>query len=339
MKFSSSGFVKGAAITVLVGVLLISFIFRSGMFASGPADDPASLAKAATDALEAVRRRQPGERRPASYDAVLAPLDKLLAKARDTLGGTAYDPVADFETVRSLVNPVIDIASQADRQARGETGPLTKEYRFNDQKGEACQYLATAIWERLNARRFASTNPLAEPQPFPSHEIDDLMRILSAGIEAAPQNRDLWYIRGVVNRAEGMFAPAARDLERAISLDGEYAAAWNTLGLVRISLKEFDRAEEALERAKILALEYAERINAPPGEEYVSIIYNLGSFHENLAIHYSRENRLSPTVETRRLLERHAEAAKRYIEDFLALVPSDSGDAKSARSRLNALPL
>lgn len=339
MRFSSSGFVKGGVIALLVGLLaLVGMRFFGFMGESESRDDPVVLARAAAEALEAVKNRKPGERRPASYDSVLAPLDKLLAQAKAVLESDEYNPVGDFEKVRAAANPVIDLATRADAQAKTETGPLTKDYRFNDQKAEACQYLAVAMWERIQARQPASTRPLESAPPLPFHELEDIRRVIALGLDVQPGNRDLWYISGVVNRAEGLFGPAARDLERAIAIDSEYAAAWNTLGLVRISLKEFELAEDALERAKNLAADQARRFNAPLGAEYASTIYNLAAFHDNLAAFYNRENRISPTVESRRLLSRHVDAARTYLEEFLRLEPPNTPDAREAQDKLNALP-
>lgn len=339
MHFTSSGFAKGALISVLVVAVAFGLLKSLGYTGSGrDPDDPAVLAQEARGNLEKVRQRKPSDRRPASYDSVMTPLDKLLRQARDQIESDTYDPVADFEKIRSFTVPVIDIAAEAAVQAQKETGPLAKEFRFNDQKGEASQYLANAMWERINARLPRQSTAMDEPPAYPAGEMAELRRVLDAGIEAAQDNRSLFYIRAVVSRAEGLFAAAARDLERAVAIDPGFSAAWNVLGLVRISLKEFDQAEEALERARQLALEEARRFNGEPGAEYTSIIYNLASFHENLAAYYNRENRVHPTVESRRLLDKHTAEARKYLEEFLAREPSGSPDARAAVSRLNALP-
>lgn len=340
MRFSSLGFIKALVITVFVGLIVAAVLNSFGYIdlRREPESEPEKLIREATANLEAVRQRKPGERRPASYDSVMAPLDKLLQQTQKLIQGDTFNPVADFEKVRALTLPVIDIATQADRQARSETGLLAKEYRFNAQRGEASQYLATVMWERINLRLPQQTGYFNEGASYPPTEMNELRKVLDAGIEAAPQNGDLHYIRGVVNRAEGLFAPAARDLERAVDIDHENVGAWNTLGLVRISLKDFDKAEDALERARALALDRAERFKLDSGEEYTAIIYNLGTFHESLAAHYSRENRVSPTVESQRLLTKHSAEARRYLQEFLSREPSDSQDAKTARAKQQALP-
>lgn len=339
MRFTSAGFAKGALLSVFVVVLAYGGLRAFGR-AGTPraAGDPAELAKEALDNLDKVRQRQPGDRRPASYDSVMAPLDKMLAQAKALLESGSYDPAGDFDKIRLLTVPVIDVAAQASAQARTETGPLAKEYRFNDQKGEACQYLANAMWERINARLSRQTGPMGEQTQYPVGDMNELKRVLDVGIDATKDNRALYYIRGVVYRAEGLFAASARDLARAVAIDPEYAAAWNVLGLVRISLKEFEKAEEALERAKALTLAEAKNFNQEPGPEYVSIIYNLASFHDNLASFYNRDNRVTPTVEAQRLLTRHAGEARKYYEEFLLREPADSADARAAMARLNALP-
>ncbi len=340
MSFSSYGLVKGLVISLFVCFIAYLGLRSFGVIGAAAKDmaDPAVLAETAREALDAVKRRKSTDRRPASYDSIMTPLDQLLRQMRDLLRSDGYNPDRDFPKIRAMASSVIGIATQADRQSRTETGPLAKTYRFNDQKGEACQYLANAMWERINAAGPRRAGQLDQSPQYNQADMDELRKVLDEGIEAAPENRDLRYIRGVVNRAEGLFAPAARDLERAISIDPDYAAAWNTLGLVRISLKEFDPAEAALERAKALALENAKLRNSPPGTEYTAILYNLAMFHEGLASYYNRENRISPSVESRRLLVKHAADARKYLEEFLQREPSDSADARDARARLGALP-
>lgn len=340
MRFSSSGLIKGAVIALFVGILAYGGLRALGHNLVRPSvDDPVQLAREAAENLEKVRKRQPGERRPASYDSVMAPLDKLLRQTKDLIESPEFDPLRDFDKVRSYTSPVIDIATQAAAQARTETGPLVKEYRFNDQKGEACQYLANAMWERMLARMPRETNGFADESPsFPVGDMNELKRVLETGLAATQENRALFYIRGVVYRAEGLFPQAARDLERAVTIDPEFAAAWNVLGLVRISLKEFPMAEEALERAKALTLDEAKRLNAEPGAEYISVIYNLATFHDNLAAYYTRENRINPTMESQRLSARHATEARKYYGEFLAREPAGSPDAKTALTRMNSLP-
>lgn len=335
MRFSGFGLIKGIVIS-----LVICLAIYGGMRAFGyvDVDDPAALSRQAYEALDAVRKRQPSDRRPASYDDILRTLDQMLHIARGIVEGENFNPNTDYEKLRSYAVPVIEIAGLADAQARTETGFLTKEYRFNDQRGEAIQYLASAMWERINARRPIARSPLDTAPPLPAGEMNELRRLLDSGLEVAPQNRELWYIRGVINRAEGLFAPAARDLERAVEIDSNYATAWNTLGLVRISLREFDEAERALERAKVLALDEAARMNTLSGAEYVSIIYNLAMFHEGLASFYIRENRVSPTGETQRFMTRHVIEARKYLQEFISLEPSGSPDAAAALIKLNALP-
>ncbi len=338
MRFSLAGLVKGLILSALVCAVVFIGMRYFGALGQNAGDDPASLSRQAMQALEAVRTRQPGERRPPSYDMVLAPLDKLLRQARDTLQSANYNPATDFDAIYRLTAPVIDVAGLADAQAKLETGYLTKEYRFNDQKGEASFYMASALWERINALQPRNLGHLDEPIPLPAADMNRLRQILDAGIAAAPDNRDLYYLRGVVNRAEGLYAPAGRDLERAVELDPAYSAAWNTLGLVRIALREFDRAEEALERARVLSLEEARQSNTEPGAEYAAILYNLASFHEGLAAFYIRENRVNPTVEARRLMNRHVNEARKYLQEFIQREPADSPDAREAQGKLNALP-
>ncbi len=338
MRFTTTRFLAAIAVSIFLGFVAVALLRALGVLPSSDPGDPAVLAQQAEAALDAVRNRQPGERRPASYDAVLAPLDALLVQTKTLLESETYNPAADYEKIRALALPVIGVATRADAQARAETGYLTKEYRFNDQKGEASQYLANALWERILRTLPKEANPFGESPRYPPGEMRELRRILDEGIAAAPDNAKLLSIRGVVNRAEGQFGPAARDLEAAVAVDAEDSAAWNTLGLVRISLKEFDKAAEALERARSIEEEVAKRNGAEPGAEYTAILYNLASFHEGLASFYNREYRVAPTVESQRLMRSHAEEAQRYYEEFLRHEPSDSPDAASARARLQTLP-
>lgn len=340
MKFSSLKFVKTLVITVFIGLIVAAVLNSLGFInlRGEEETEPEKLIREATQNLEAVRQRKPGERRPASYDSVMAPLDKLLQQTRKLIEGETFNPINDFEQVRALTLPIIDIATEADRQARTETGLLAKEYRFNAQKGEACQYLANVMWERINLRLPPQTGFLSEGTRYPAVEMTELRRILDTGIEASPQNGQLYYIRGVVNRADGLFAAAARDLERSVDIDHENVGAWNTLGLVQISLKEFAKAEDSYERAKALILDRANRFKQDPGEEYTAILYNLATFHEGLAAHYSRENRINPTVESQRLLAKHTADARRYLQEFLTREPSGTQDAKTAMAKLQGLP-
>ncbi len=342
MSFKFSKFVMTLLATLILGLCLVAILRSFGIhpFLRSLPNEPAQLLKEANAALTAVQERQPGERRPASYDQVLAPIDKLLGLARDTLEKGEGTPEKIYEEIRPLANSIIDISTRADRQARGETGFLTKEYRFHSQKAEACRYLANALWQAMQARRpqpssdfFSSDTP-----KYRSEDLNEIRRILDLGLTADPDNRDLWYIRGVVNRAEGLFAPAAKDLERATEIDSQYAAAWNTLGLVRISLREFDQAELALERARALELEKAEEMQQKPGEDYIATLYNLATFHDGLASYYQRDNLVNPNREAQRLASKHSDSARQYFEEFLKLEPPGSADYRAAQAKLQNLP-
>lgn len=339
MSFTWSKFIRTLGLTLMIGLVAAALFRLIGVFGDPPPDpdDPAELVRVATENLDAVRGRKASDRRPASYDSILAPLDKLLVKARELLQSESYDPANDYEKLRALTLPVIDIATKADSQARNETGMLTKEYRFNPQKAEACQYLASALWDRINRTLPSQSGFFNEGTPYPPGDMLELRRILDMGIQADPENGDLFYARGILNRAEGLFGPAARDLLQAASTRNAFPGAWNTLGLVRINLKEFDKAEEAFERARAMALEEANNLKQEPGPEYVAIVYNLAMFHENLAAHYARENRITPTVENQRLLAKHNTEARRYLQEFLQREPADSPDAKAAMAKLQSL--
>lgn len=341
MSFSLAKFLKTLAITLFLGCIAVAGLRAFGIFGKGEdtSGSPQHLAQEAARALEAVRVRQPGERRPASYDAVLAPLDALLRQSRELLESETFDPVKDYEKVRALTLPVVDIAAKADAQAKSETGFITKEYRFSSQRAEAVQYLASTMWERMNRQLPQSSGFFNEAASYPAGEMRELKQILDEGIRADPENAELHYTRGIVNRAEGLFVPAARDLERSVALDPNQAGAWNTLGLVRINLKQFDKARDALEHARAVALEQARDFNLEdPGPEYTAILYNLATFHEGLATYYSRENRVTPTVEYQHLMQEHSSEARKYFQEFLSREPASSPDAAEARGKMQSLP-
>lgn len=332
------GFARGFILAALIISCGLAVARYYGVFRRSPGpEEPAALAADARAALQAVRDRKPGQRRPPTYDRILAPLDRLLTQARGILQSPDFDPATGYQAVRRQVEPVLSIAPLADAQAKSETGYLAKEYRFTDQVGEANQYLATALWEKIQAGKAQRGGPFEHTRNLPAGEMNELRRIIDDGLAAAPGNRELWYLRGMINRGEGLFAQAAKDLDRCLEIDPRYAAAWNTLGLVRVSLKEFDAAEEALERARTLSLDEARQAAAPPGEEYTSILFNLASFHDGLATHYGRENRAEPAVESRRLMQRHASEARKYFGEFLQREPTHTPDAQTARTRMSQL--
>lgn len=343
MSFSMPKFLKALFITLFIGFVAVAGLRAVGIIGPkklGASDDPAVLVQKANAGLEAVRLRKPGQRRPASFDAILAPLDVLLKQCRTLLESESFDPVREYAQVRALALPVIDIATKADIQAKTETGFMTKEYRFNSQKAEACQYLASTLWERINLQLPDQNGYFSDGPKYPASELLEVKRILDQGIAADPENSDLLYTRGIVHRAEGLFAAAARDLQQAVTLTPDMAGAWSTLGLVQINLKTFDAAEQSLERARAVSLKHAEEFNFDdPGPEYTAILYNLATFHEGLASHYIRENRITPTVENQRLSQRHSIEARRYFQEFLTREPPSTPDAVSARSKLQSLSL
>ncbi|MDR1612837.1 MAG: tetratricopeptide repeat protein [Planctomycetota bacterium] len=339
MKFTAPGFVGTLIVAVFSGLLVLAGAYRFfGLGGTQREDDPEALAKRANNALEAVRNRTPGERRPASYDAVLHPLDRLLQLAREKIHSLDYDPIADFDEIFAAANPVIAVAAAANAQAQTETGPLAKEYRFKSQKAEAAQYLAAALWNRTVARRGVSADFGKTGEPYPSADIERTLSVIKEGLDADPENRALWFLRGSVHRAAGLFAAAARDLERTLEFDPRDPEAHNALGLVYIDLKQFDKAEEHLEKARAGALAIAGESGANPGADYTAIIFNLGRFHEGLAAFYARENRLAPGVENARLMQKHSGEARKRLGEFLGREPSGSPDASLARRLLDGLP-
>ena len=341
MTFSLSGFFRGLFPALVLGVLILAGIYRFfGLGGDKQESDVATLAGEARSALEAVRERRPGDRRPASYDAVLRPLDRLLELAKADLTAPDGDPELVVRSVTEKTRPVIEIATAANEQAQLETGPLKKDFRFNDQKGEAYQYLASALWNRLNAKAQAlKRTDLGESLRLNSADMDELMRAIDRGIEAAPDNYTLYYLRGSADRLGGAYAAAARDLERALEINPDSAEALNALGLVWIDLKQFDKAEETLLKAKDKAVEMAKASASSPGEDYTTVLFNLGRFHEGLASFYARENRLaSGSAANVSELRRHAEAARKYFDEFLAREAPDTPDARLVRRLRDGLP-
>lgn len=341
MSFSLPKFLKTLMITLFIGFVIVAGLRAVGIMGrSTPSasDDPSQLVQKALDGLEALRQRKPGERRPASFDAVLAPLDALLKKCRTLMESETFDPIRDYQKIRSLALPVIDIATKADNHAKTEIGFMTKEYRFNAQRAEACQYLASTLWERISLQAPEQSGYFSESSPPSVSDMAELKRLLDLGTQSDPENADLFYLRGIVHRADGLFAAAERDLQKTVTINPDMAGAWNTLGLVRINLKNFDAAEQALERARAVSLRLAEDLNLDdPGPEYTAILYNLATFHEGLAVHYTRDNRITPTIENQHLAQRHTTEARRYFQEFLTREHPNSPDAISARVKLQNL--
>ncbi len=339
MSFDMAKFLRMLFLVFVVGLLVLGGAYTFLDFGKPQLEtDPVTLAEQARAALEAVKVRQPTDRRPASYDSIMTPLDRMLALARQSTQDINYDPVNDFEKIRQLTDPVIAIATEAQTQAETETGPLAKEYRFSQQKAEACQYLASAMWSRMEAKRSLNARSMFDdPDLYPEAEISAVLAVINQGLDADPTNKELWYMRGIVNRANGLFAAAVKDLERSVEIDPNNAGAWNVLGLVNISLRQFDKAEDSLERSKniLLARERADGIK--PGAEYTSVIFNLARFHEGLAAFYNRENRIDPSPENQRLAGRHMGEARKYFEEFLTREPPDSQDAATARRLMDGL--
>lgn len=339
MSFDVAKFLRMLFLVLLVGLLVLGAAYTFLDFGKPRQEtDPITLAEQARDALEAVKIRQSTDRRPASYDSIMTPLDRMLALARQLTQDINYDSVNDYDNIRQLTEPVISIATEAQKQSETETGPLAKEYRFNQQKAEACQYLASAMWSRMEAQRSMNARGMFDaPQLYPEGEIAAVLGVINQGLDADPTNKELWYMRGIVNRANGLFAAAAKDLERSVEIDPGNAGAWNVLGLVNISLRQFDRAEESLERSKSIILARERIDGVRPGAEYTSIIFNLARFHEGLAAFYNRENRIDPSPENQRLAGRHRGEARKYFEEFLMREAPDSPDAATARRLMDGL--
>lgn len=342
MEMTKMGFVRGLVIAVLalvaVGGTLYKFL---GLDAAKKNEEkPAVLVAQAWDALKDVQERDlKTTLRPARYDAIMMPLDRMLQQARDRLDGDSYDPIGDYEYIHAHTEPILEIADAAYQQAMGETSFLKKEFRFMEQKGDACRYWATAMWNRIEAehrrRQYESGRDDGAFVPEAA-DSEKLLGIIGTGIDAAPQNKFLWHLRALVERSSGMFAASRNSLERALERDPTFIAAWNDLGLTLITLHQFDRAEAALVKAMELSREAYDKAGMDPGQEYLVALMNLADFHSALATFYRREVRVNPGEENNELLRKHTAAAERYTREVLAIVPRDSPDARKFKQLLES---
>jgi tetratricopeptide (TPR) repeat protein len=326
-------FVQGLIIAFLVCVLLAGVLYQSFGWGRGGAKvgDPAVLAEEARKAIVAVRDRELTAVMglPPRYDDIMRPLDQMIREAREKLESAEYDPLKDYDYIRTRTEPIPPIADAAYRQAMSEKTFLKKEYRFMQEKGDACRYWASALWNRLEAGNAGNS---AGASFVPG--IDDANRVLAilkTGLDGAPENAFLWYLSALVQRRSGGFAAARADLEKALQIDPDFIAAWNDLGLTLISLKEFGPAEEALLRAADLAEQVYARAGTPPGEDYVAALMNLADFHDSLASYYRREAQVNPTEENKASLRRHSEAAEEYAAKARQYTPYDPPGERALR--------
>lgn len=337
-KMTLSGTGRGLVIALILSVVPLGIAYRYlGLgAASDRQESAAALAKQAKQALEAVKARDlKATLRPARYDAILMPLDSMLRIARDSLQSPTYAPVEDYDTIRAYCEPVINIALEAHNQAQSETAFLRKDYRFMQQRGDACQYLATAMWNRLEAVHEGSAAG-SDFRPTLG-EAEKLYAVLNAGIEADAENGQLWYLRGVLGKASGTFAAARDDLRRALELNPGNASAWNVLGLVLINLQDFDAAERAFETAAEQSADQAERAGVPPGVEYATALFNLARFHEALTDHYQSAGRMDPSPENQEALRRHRDGAVDALNKIVATSPAGSPERQEAQKMLGGM--
>lgn len=314
-----NGLILAFLVCVVAGGLLYNFL---GWGKWKPADDPAGLVRQAREGLEAVKKRDlKTTMQPAKYDSILMPLDELLREIKAKMDSDGYDPLKDYEYVRVRAEPIPEIADAAHRQALSETTFLKKNYRFMEQKGDACRYLASALWNNLEARHAAERDG-ASFAPSAA-DTDRLTAILKNGLGTDPQNKYLWYLQSVVERSGGGFAVAGESLRKTLELDPRFIAGWNDIGLVFINLKEFGKAEDALVKAKDLAAEAYARAGETPGGEYLTALMNLADFHDALAYFYGRETRMNPTDGNDRELRRHRGAADQYAAEIRRYTPFD----------------
>lgn len=295
--------------------------------------DVQQLIDQAENALEAVKNRKPGERRPPSYDQVMTPLDKLLAIAKTTIDKPNYDSSIDFNQVNEITNAVIDIAHRGFLQAQTETGLANKPYRFPDQEAEACRYRAIAMWRRLEIRiaQDSAHKPGGGRVTPLESEATAILQVVQTGIDAQPRDAWLWYIKGLVNRSTGAFASASQDLQKAVEIEPDFAPAWNTLGLVYIHLKQFDQAEEAYTKAKDAARKKDQEAKVKPGPDYSAAVYNLGVLHGELTGYYASENRRQSTPAGKAEFNRHRDAAINAFNEYTAIVSPGDPDLPAVK--------
>ncbi len=346
MTVTPSGFGRGLIIAFVASIAVGGYLYRYlglGNKTRLQAPTPASLVQQAQDALQAVKdRKLDSTLRPAKYDGILLPLDALLKIAKTRLEAADYDPVRDYRPIAECTAPVREIAQDAHQQSQLETSFLKKDYRFLEQKGDAARFQAAALWNKLEAEQAQKQSVhLNGPPPafVPSvKDSEELYSLLSGGITAAPENKFLWYLRSVVRRANGAYAEAERDLRRALDLDGDFVAAWNDLGLLRINLRQFDQAEQDFTKAKDKAEEAARFAKVRPGDDYFAALLNLANLHQALAAYYARAGRMDASEENRAALARHVRGTREAAAAILAAAPEGSPYAREARRLESELP-
>jgi tetratricopeptide (TPR) repeat protein len=295
------------------------------------------LVKRAETALAAVRGRDlKAKLRHAKYDEILRPLDDMLRIARKIQSSDSYDPLDDYDRIAAYCEPVIRIAVEADEHSVSESSALSRRYRFMEQKGEACQYLATALWNRFEAVHDRAGNVSFDRNGFvPSgDESEKLYSLVDDGLAADPANRELRYLRGILNRANGLFAAAEKDLKKAIELDPEFGAAWNVLGLVMIRLHDFDQSEKAFARAVEILARQAKRAGVSPGAEYATALLNLARVHGALLAHYERLERIEPSVKSRAEALRHRRDMENALQTIVNTTAAGTPEYDKAREML-----
>ncbi|MDR3077640.1 MAG: hypothetical protein LBV15_02625, partial [Planctomycetota bacterium] len=274
----------------------------------------------------------------ATYDSILAPLDRMLRRLRNLAEGDERDPLGDYDRTRAYAEPIMEIAQAAYEQSQREREGLRKNYRFLEQKGEACQRLAAALWNRLEALYRSRAAPDSDgfvPAPADSERLE---AVIGDGLDAAPANRELWRLHARLAKANGIFGRAESDLRKALGLDSQYGEAWNDLGLVLIHLRRFDEAGEAFVKAKELAAGAAKLAGRPPGADYAAALLNLADLHVNLAEHYRYEAGASPgDRDIQDQLRTHMAGAAEAVRELLDKLPPDSPEAREGQKMLSRI--
>lgn len=336
-KATPVGVVIGVVLALLFSVILLGTAHRYLGKKGDGADNADMLVERAEAALNTVRQRDlRSTLRPAKYDEILRPLDEMLRMARQVRDNDAYDPIGDYDRIAAYCQAVIRIAADADEQATSETSILRKRYRFMEQKGTALQYQATSLWNRLESLHERAVNGGGDRNGFvPSGgESEKLFAMVDDGLAADPENKELWYLRGILSRANGLFAAAETDLKKAIDLDPDYGAAWNVLGLVLIRLHDFDRSGKAFATAAEKLSQQAERTGAPPGAEYMAVMFNLARVHGAQLSHYERLGRIDPSPEYKAEELRHRRGMENTLRSIMSRAAAGSPEYGEARKML-----
>jgi len=199
---------------------------------------------------------------------------------------------------------------------------------FLSREAEARAMLAALALRRLEQRYAAEF--AAETEPLfllPAAECLPLLEEIRAAAGLDPSNKELRLLEGHLLDRFGEYPRALAALQAALDLDDHYAAAYNRRGLVYIKLRDFEKAQDSFEKAKIAS--------GGQGPAYADSLFNLSRFHERLqAFHHETAER-DPAARAEET--RNRELAERYLREFLEQEKEDSPAAAQARKDLEQL--